>query len=160
MFQPNADELIEQVLGLIKLQRDNTLVDTNLISSAIKSLVFLSIDIQDLKKPNLIIYVNSFEQPFLKATSEYYAQESSEFLSTHNVVDYMKKCETRLNEEVSRSNNYLEERTKKPLLEVLNASLIEKHANEMYDQFLVLLNRIRSNTSNVCTNYLLEFQKL
>ena len=141
MFQPNADELIEQVLGLIKLQRDNTLVDTNLISSAIKSLVFLSIDIQDLKKPNLIIYVNSFEQPFLKATSEYYAQESSEFLSTHNVVDYMKKCETRLNEEVSRSNNYLEERTKKPLLEVLNASLIEKHANEMYDQFLVLLEQ-------------------
>lgn len=141
MFQPNADELIEQILGLIKRQRDNMLVDTNLISSAIKSLVFLSIDIQDLKKPNLIIYVNSFEQPFLEATLEYYSQESSEFLSTHNVVDYMKKCETRLSEEVSRSNNYLEERTKKPLLEVLNSSLIEKHASEMYDQFLVLLEQ-------------------
>ena len=46
-------------------------------------------------------------------------------MASHNVIDYMKKCETRIGEEVSRSNNYLEERTKKPLLEVLNAALIE-----------------------------------
>ncbi|EMG49848.1 CDC53 Cell division control protein 53 [Candida maltosa Xu316] len=141
MFKPHDADLIEQILNLIQQQRDNLIVDTNLISSAIKSLVFLSIDMQDLKKPNLIIYVNSFEVPFLKATTEYYSKESSEFLTTHNVVDYMKKCETRLSEEVSRSNNYLEERTKKPLLEALNSSLIEKHATEMYDQFLILLEQ-------------------
>ena len=41
--------LIEQILTCIQQQRDNMIVDTNLISSAIKSLVFLSIDIQDLK---------------------------------------------------------------------------------------------------------------
>lgn len=141
MFKPNSKLLIEQILTCIQQQRDNMIVDTNLISSAIKSLVFLSIDIQDLKKPNLIIYVNSFEIPFLEATMEYYAKESAAFLASHNVIDYMKKCETRIGEEVSRSNNYLEERTKKPLLEVLNAALIEKHANEMYDQFLVLLEQ-------------------
>ena len=42
-------KLIEQILTCIQQQRDNMIVDTNLISSAIKSLVFLSIDIQDLK---------------------------------------------------------------------------------------------------------------
>ena len=66
MFKPNSKLLIEQILTCIQQQRDNMIVDTNLISSAIKSLVFLSIDIQDLKKPNLIIYVNSFEIPFWK----------------------------------------------------------------------------------------------
>ena len=141
MFTPNSNLLIEQILNLIQQQRDSMIVDTNLISTAIKSLVFLSIDIQDLKKPNLIIYVNSFEVPFLNATMDYYSKESGAFLASHNVVDYMKKCETRLAEEVSRSNSYLEERTKKPLLEVLNAALIEKHANEMYNQFLVLLEQ-------------------
>ncbi|CAI5758372.1 unnamed protein product [Candida verbasci] len=141
MFNPNCEVLIEQILNLIEKQRNNLIVDTNLISSSIKSLVYLSIDPQDLKKPNLIIYVNSFEKPFLKATMDYYSRESSEFLLNHNVVDYMKKCETRLAEEISRSNNYLEEHTKKPLLDVLNGALIEKHANEMYDQFLQLLEQ-------------------
>ena len=89
---------------------------------------------------------------------EYYAKESAAFLASHNVIDYMKKCETRIGEEVSRSNNYLEERTKKPLLEVLNAALIEKHANEMYDQFLVLLEQIKLIIFNVCINYLLEYK--
>ena len=49
MFKPNSKLLIEQILTCIQQQRDNMIVDTNLISSAIKSLVFLSIDIQDLK---------------------------------------------------------------------------------------------------------------
>ncbi|KAG7661561.1 CDC53 [[Candida] subhashii] len=141
MFEPNADTLIKEVLDLIEKQRNNMVVDTSLISTAIKSLVFLSIDTQDLKKPNLIIYVNSFETPFLQVTSEYYIKESSKYLSEHNVVDYMKKCETRLAEEISRSNNYLEEHTKKPLLDALNASLIENHAEEMYSQFLILLQQ-------------------
>ncbi|CCG23506.1 Cdc53 cullin, a scaffold subunit of the SCF ubiquitin-ligase complexes [Candida orthopsilosis Co 90-125] len=141
MFQPNADILIEQVLDLIEKQRNHLIVDTNLISSAIKSLVYLSIDIQDLKKPNLIIYVNSFEKPFLDATMSYYTKESSEYLANHNVVDYMKKCETRLAEEISRSNTFLEDHSKKAFINILNQAMIENHASEMYDQFIILLEQ-------------------
>ncbi|EGW31269.1 SCF ubiquitin ligase [Spathaspora passalidarum NRRL Y-27907] len=141
MFQPNSDVLIKEILDLIEKQRNNMIVDTSLISTAIKSLVFLSIDANDLKKPNLVIYVNSFEKPFLKATEEYYSRESSKFLAEHNVVDYMKKCEARLSQEISRSNNYLEEHTKNPLLDTLNNALIKNHAQEMYDQFLILLEQ-------------------
>ncbi|KAI5967334.1 CDC53 [Candida margitis] len=141
MFQPNSEVLIEQVLDLIEKQRNHLIVDTNLISSAIKSLVFLSIDIQDLKKPNLIIYVNSFERPFLDATMNYYTKESCEYLANHNVVDYMKKCETRLAEEISRSNTFLEDHSKKAFVNILNQAMIENHASEMYDQFIVLLEQ-------------------
>ena len=91
---------------------------------------------------------------------EYYAKESAAFLASHNVIDYMKKCETRIGEEVSRSNNYLEERTKKPLLEVLNAALIEKHAIEMYDQFLVLLEQNQIDHIQRMYKLLARVQKL
>ncbi|RLV93800.1 Cell division control protein 53 [Spathaspora sp. JA1] len=141
MFNPNSQVLIDEILNLIEKQRNNMIVDTSLISTAIKSLVFLSIDTNDLKKSNLVIYVNSFEKPFLKATEEYYTRESSKFLAEHNVVDYMKKCEARLSQEISRSNNYLEEHTKSPLLDTLNFALIKNHAQEMYDQFLILLEQ-------------------
>lgn len=141
MFNDNAETLIDQVLDQIERQRDGEIVDTSLISSAIKSLVFLGIDVQDPKKPNLVVYINHFEHKFLDKTSEYYTRESQNFLSEYNVVDYMKKCDTRLAEEVSRSNNYLEEHTKRFLLEVLNKVLIEDHAQEMYSQFLALLEQ-------------------
>ncbi|CCE81377.1 Piso0_001277 [Millerozyma farinosa CBS 7064] len=139
MFNNNADQLIDEVLEQIERQRNNEIVDTYYISTAIKSLVYLGIDIQDLKKPNLVVYIKHFEHKFLEKTAEYYGRESARFLSQHNVVDYMKKCETRLSEEVSRSNNYLEDHTKKPLLETLNDVLIKDHAQAMYDQFLSLL---------------------
>ncbi|WLF78514.1 ubiquitin ligase (cullin) of SCF [Lodderomyces elongisporus] len=141
MFQPNEEVLVSQILDLIEKQRNHRIVDANLISTAIKSLVFLSIDIQDLKKPNLIIYVNSFEKPFLEATMKYYVNESSEYLAHHNVVDYMKKCETRLTEEISRANTYLEDHSKKAFVDILNQAMIENHAQEMYEQFIVLLEQ-------------------
>lgn len=141
MFNNNADRLIDEVLDLIERQRNNEIVDTNYISTAIKSLIYLGIDVQDLKKPNLVVYIKHFEHKFLEKTAEYYSKESTEFLATHNLVDYMKKCGVRLSEEVSRSNSYLEDHTKKYLLDTLNTVLIKNHAEAMYNQFLVLLER-------------------
>lgn len=141
LFNENSDKLIEEVLEQITKQRNNEIVDTSLVLTAIKSLVFLGIDVQDLKKPNLVVYIKHFENVFLERTAEYYKKESQQFLQQHNVVDYMKKCELRLGEEVSRSNNYLEDHTKKFLLETLNKVLIEDHAQIMYGQFLELLQQ-------------------
>ncbi|CAK7895475.1 cell division control protein 53 [[Candida] anglica] len=141
LFNENAELLIEEVLAQIERQRNNEIVDSSLISTAIKSLVFLGIDVQDLKKPNLVVYIKHFENVFLERTAEYYQKESSQFLAEHNVVDYMKKCEARLAEEVSRSNNYLEDHTKRFLLDTLNKVLIEEHAQGMYDSFLELLEQ-------------------
>jgi cullin 1 len=141
MFENNAAVLINQVLDQIERQRNNEYVDTRVISICIKSLVSLGIDIQDLKKSNLVEYIKHFETKFLESTKNYYCHESQKFLQEHSVVDYMKKCETRLNEEISRCNNYLEDHSKKALVETLNKALIEDHAQEMYDQFLTLLEQ-------------------
>ncbi|ODV81533.1 ubiquitin ligase of SCF [Suhomyces tanzawaensis NRRL Y-17324] len=141
MFNDNAEVLISEILDLIEKQRNNQIVNTQLISIAIKSLVFLGLETQDSKKPSLVVYITNFEKAFLEKTSQYYSNESAKFLSENNVVEYMKKCESRLSEEISRSNNYLEDHTKKYLLETLNKVLIEDHSQEMYNQFLTLLEQ-------------------
>lgn len=141
MFNNNADRIMNEVLDLIERQRNNEIVDTNVISVAVRSMVDLGIDTNDLKKTNMLVYTKHFEMDFMSRTAEYYRRESENFLSLHNVVDYMMKCESRLSEEISRSNNYLEERSKRHLLEVLHVVLIRDHANEMYDQFLKLLEQ-------------------
>lgn len=141
MFNNNVDRIMAEVLELIERQRNNEIVDTNVISVAVKSMVYLGIDTNDLKKSNMLVYTKHFEQSFMAKTAEYYKKESESFLSQHNVVDYMMKCESRLAEEISRSNNYLEERSKRPLLETLHTVLIKDHAQDMYDQFLKLLEQ-------------------
>lgn len=141
MFLPNSQVLINEVLELIEKQRNNQVVDTLLILTAIKSLIFLSFESQDVKKPGIMVYKTHFEGIFLEKTAQYYRNESVRYLADHSVVDYMKKCESRLTEEISRSNNYLDDHTKRYLLDTLNNVLIEDHAQTMYDQFLLLLEQ-------------------
>lgn len=141
MFFPNSNTLIKEILDQIKMQRENQVVDTSKLSIAIKSLVMLGIDSQDLKRTNLEIYKTHFEQPFLEATRLFYAQESSEYLASHNVVDYMRKAEQRLNEEESRETLFLDEQSKKPLTDTLNDVLIVAHSQLMSDEFKILLDQ-------------------
>ncbi|KAM9928933.1 hypothetical protein OXX80_009849 [Metschnikowia pulcherrima] len=141
MFDTNVEQIRNEIFALIERQRNNEIVDTNVLSVAVKSMVFLGIDVNDLKKPNMVVYATCFETFFLEKTIEYYRSESAQFLSHNSVVDYMVKCESRLAEEISRSNNYLEDRSKRALLETLHTVLIKDHANEMYEQFVKLLER-------------------
>lgn len=141
MFDNNLKLIMAEILDLIERQRNNEIVDTNVISVAVKSMVYLGIDTNDLKKPNMFVYAKCFESEYIEKTAEYYRRESEAFLSQHSVVDYMIKCENRLAEEISRSNNYLEERSKRPLLDSLHNVLIKNHAQEMYDRFLKLLEQ-------------------
>ncbi|QBM86379.1 cullin 1 [Metschnikowia aff. pulcherrima] len=141
MFDTNVERIRSEIFALIERQRNNEIVDTNVLSVAVKLMVFLGIDVNDLKKPNMVVYATCFETFFLEKTIEYYRLESAQFLLHNSVVDYMVKCESRLAEEISRSNNYLEDRSKRALLETLHTVLIKDHANEMYEQFVKLLER-------------------
>lgn len=139
LFTVNLDRIRDEVFELIERQRNNEIVDTNIISVTVKSMVYLGLDVNDLKKPTLVVYATCFENQFIEKTAEYYRKESQHFLSQHGVKDYMLKCENRFPEEINRSNNYLEERSRKLLRTTLRKVLIEDHAPEMYDQFLKLL---------------------
>lgn len=139
LFAKNLDRIRDEIFELIERQRNNEIVDTNIISVAVNSMVYLGLDINDLKKPNLVVYATCFENYFIEKTAEYYRKESQHFLSQHGVKDYMIKCQVRLPEEINRSNNYLEDRSRKLLRNTLRKVLIEDHAQEMYDQFLKLL---------------------
>src|ERR1700694_2009594 len=67
-------------------------------------------------KVNLDVYKNKFQEPFINATAAYYQHESTNFLATQSVVDYMIRAESRLAEESTRVDLFLHNSTKKPLL--------------------------------------------
>ncbi|ANZ74420.1 BA75_01222T0 [Komagataella pastoris] len=141
MFRPNLEILLEEILTQVELQRLHKIELNMEISFAIKSFVSLGFDINDLKKQNLSVYITDFEKAYLDATLKFYIEESDEFLETNGVVEYMKKVDTRLAEENSRANIILIEHTKRPLADVLNNALIERHVEVMYEEFNNLLDQ-------------------
>lgn len=139
MFTRNAKRVVDELLDLVARQRDNDIVDTSVISTAVKSMVYIGIDPNDLKKSNMSVYTKHFEERYLVETKEYFARDLAAFLAQHLVVDYMEKSERRLSEEVSRLNQYLEERTRRSLLETLHNVLIKTYCQQMYGEFVTLL---------------------
>jgi NAD dependent epimerase/dehydratase family enzyme len=63
------------------------------------------------KTKPLDIYKEDFETPFLANTRDYYARESSLFISANGVSAYMKKAEERLEEEHNRAKKFLDSST-------------------------------------------------
>ena len=55
----------------------------------------------------LELYEIEFEQPFISATHDYYVRETTAYLATHRVSEFMKMAQTRIEEEISRGKKYL-----------------------------------------------------
>ena len=94
-------------------------------------------------KENLDVYKNQFQDQFVANTATYYQGESSNFLATQSVVDYMIRAETRLNEESTRVDLFLHNSTKKPLLQRCEEVLIKAHKEALESEFQGLIDADR-----------------
>ncbi len=95
--------------------------------------------------PNLKIYKEFFEAPFIDDTEHYYIRESHEFLRHNPVTEYMKKVETRLEEEKKRIRLYLNDTTEEILLNKCKLVLIQAHLDLFYSEFENLLNDAKND---------------
>ncbi|SCU92607.1 LAMI_0E11232g1_1 [Lachancea mirantina] len=140
MFDQNVELLVGEILDEIKNQRDGKLVRQSDTSVAIRSFVALGIDPQDLKKLNLNVYIQHFERPFLESTKAYYTSFSENYLASHSVTDYIFEAQDRIGDEETKTVLYLDEHTRKPLSEALNAVLITQHSEALQNEFIFLLD--------------------
>jgi len=98
---------------------------------------------QSVNQHDLAIYQEGFETPFLKETEEYYLKESSEFINTNSVVDYLLKVEKRFEEEQRRVQTYLDSSTAKKVEGVCVKVLINAHITRLHEEFKVLLEQYK-----------------
>ena len=90
------------VLKMVEKQRNGETIEQAQIKSVVDSFVSLGLDETDSTKSTLDVYRYHFEKPFLEATTKYYENESAQFVAENSVVEYMKKAETRRDEENGR----------------------------------------------------------
>lgn len=137
------DHVMKAVLKMVEKQRQGEVIEHAQIKSIINSFVALGLDEADSTKSTLDIYRFYFEKPFLDATGVFYQLESATFVAENSVIEYMKKAETRLEEEQNRVDLYLHKDIMVPLMKTCLEALVTTHSVLLRDEFQKLLDSDR-----------------
>mmetsp|Transcript_12104 Transcript_12104/g.16723 ORF Transcript_12104/g.16723 Transcript_12104/m.16723 type:complete len:764 (+) Transcript_12104:138-2429(+) len=138
-FTALKSRLTNALLALVEKERNGEQIDTTLVSGVIAAYVSLGLNKEKPRETTLDVYKDCFEEEFLNATEVYYTAESSHFINLNTVADYMKKVETRLDEELVRVRQYLHQSTETELISKCEKVLIEKHLETIWNEFQHLL---------------------
>ncbi|PGH17579.1 hypothetical protein AJ80_04757 [Polytolypa hystricis UAMH7299] len=137
--------VMDAVLNLIEKQRNGETIEQSQIKNIVGSFVSLGLDENDSSKSTLVVYQFYFEKPFIEATRVYYENESRRFVAENSVVEYMKKAESRLEEERARVDLYLHPDITKNLTDTCLDVLVTAHSALLRDEFQVLLDTERQD---------------
>jgi cullin 1 len=176
LFANLHPSITASLLRLIQQERNGEKIRTNLLRSVISSYLELGINEQPesptpgnvsnrvAENSKQAVYKRNFEAPFLEHTREFYAKESTEFVQSHTVTEYLKKVEQRLKEELDRCILYLTQSTKDPLTKTCHEVLIKNHLQIFQSEFEQLLINERDEDLgrmyNLCEHVDGAFEKL
>ncbi|KAH3731859.1 cullin A [Pelomyxa schiedti] len=133
------ERLTGAMLRLITDERNNQQINPTLIRNCLNCYVRMGLNKENPKQPNLDVYKEHFEQPFIHATEVYYTGESASVLHEAGVPFYMRKVENRIKEEEDRVARYLHPTTKEPLITKLEHVCIGNHKDALHAKFVDLL---------------------
>lgn len=133
-FVPIKAQLLKAVLQIIYEDRSGSKVDMTLVRTLLHSF-----DAEALGTDDKGFYEREFENIFLDATQAFYLQESTSFLAANGVHEYMRKAESRIEQEQANCKAYYLSPTEAKLKSVLNDVLVSKHMEPMQASFAEML---------------------
>lgn len=148
---------LEELLDLIKQERQGTVIDRGLVKDLLGMMSSLS------------VYQTLFEPRFIEETQILYRAQSQQLINEYDVPAYLKYVDRIIAEETERSSLYLESLTRMPLIRTVETELIQSHLDlilkkglsEMLDDMrtndLLLLHalssRIPNGLSELCSHF-------
>ncbi|XP_004347371.1 Cullin 1 [Capsaspora owczarzaki ATCC 30864] len=140
LLLPFNKQITAACFRLIERERNGEKIETSLIHDIVDCYVSLGLGEEDYKKQRLGVYQQYFESGFIEQTTLFYTAESSKFLASNPVTEYLKKIEARLAEEESRVQLYLSINSREPLLECCDKILVSNHLETLQAEFPNLLS--------------------
>ena len=115
-----------QLLRSIADERNGEVIDQDIIKRVLAMMVALGVRSHE-------VYAKDFEGPFLQSSQEFFRQESLQFLTQNNCIEYIAKAEQRIEEERQRVIRYLDSSTEGKLRSIAEAELIDRHARHLVE---------------------------
>jgi len=145
LFYALKQQLFDGIMSLVHRDRTGESINTQLVRQMTDCFVQLGLQEDDEADAEagmgqLAVYKEHFEKSFLDKTSEFYVAESDAFLEQNPVTEYMKKAESRLEEEMHRVQTYLHESTRDALAVRCEEVLIKRHVEKLHGEFQKLLD--------------------
>ncbi|KRX49218.1 Cullin-1 [Trichinella murrelli] len=146
-FEILSDSLTKALLKAVECLRHGEMCNMDLVSGVVNSFVELSSCGKqsnrsledDTVDQSLMIYKKYFEEPFLMQTRAFYTIESETFIRENTFSEYMKRVETRMQEENKLCTVYLNKVTLKPLSNLLVDIFVEQRLDVFQAEFKKLL---------------------
>ena len=79
-------------------------------------------------------YKSDFEEPFLEATSTYYDQLATHWISIYNAPEYLKEIDGLFNQEEQNADYWLPNESKKAVIRILARELVSKRAESVIEK--------------------------
>eukprot|EP01127_Copromyxa_protea_P020813 TRINITY_DN69_c0_g1_i1.p1 TRINITY_DN69_c0_g1~~TRINITY_DN69_c0_g1_i1.p1 ORF type:complete len:780 (+),score=218.89 TRINITY_DN69_c0_g1_i1:72-2411(+) len=140
-FEPLKAKLLQALLVLVTAERDGEKVDKTLLSNMVQA--YIKIGVPPVDNP-VNFYKKEFQEQFIKDTKEYYIKESDSFIQSNSISAYMQKAEGRIIQEEALSQTYLHPSTKPDLTRACEEVLIERHNQQLQDEFQKMLRDDKS----------------
>ena len=104
IFSNIKQRLQDSAMKLVAAERNGEAFDSQLVIGVRESYVNLCSNPND----KLLIYRQNFELAYIEATRTFYQVKAPEYLKANGVQNYMRYAETKLREEETRGQKYLE----------------------------------------------------
>lgn len=114
------DRVSQTLLSLVRREREGDFVDRMAIKNTCEMLLALGIESRS-------VYEDYFEKPFLDESAEFFKLESQILLGENNASVYLKKVETRMQEEAERARHFLDPSTEEDIVKIAEEELLYKH---------------------------------
>ncbi|KRX94172.1 Cullin-2 [Trichinella pseudospiralis] len=124
MVRPLTNRLVALLLKEIKKYRDGLPVNTDVLSGVIHS--FNDSENNDTGAASEF-YIQKFEIPFLKDTSDYYVEVAIELLATTTPSEYMQNVLEKIRQEEARSEKILHRSGVDKVQQICQEVLVNKH---------------------------------
>ena len=138
LFPSFSFYVVAAVTKMVERQRNGETIQHSLIKGIVDAFLDLGLKLPNGKESGPELYREHFEEPFLEATTQYYKDKPVQYEPDMTAAEYLKKLETRMDDEKRYVAHYLHPDSIEPLIKACQFS-VGDFSSSIQDEFQTLM---------------------
>ncbi|KAJ3275912.1 Cullin-2 [Terramyces sp. JEL0728] len=131
----HSNLLVDKILYQIQENRNGSEINDRVVKSCINSFI----EINKHSDTPIALYMQEFEEVYLKSAVSYYSAESTNLIQSLDISLFIERALGRFDEESRRSGRYLHESSFEKVLDAFKEGYIINHFQRILDEFTLMI---------------------